>query len=174
MIQRLFLVLMLTPAFLSVQNPSALPADLTLKQALDIAFQNSSILREARGNLEKASGTYEQSRSVLLPQVNIFAHQGYLTLNLPGLGILIPGQPNLIGPFSSMDARAILTQDLVNIAGIRSWKSFSSHRDAASLLVENAREVVALNVVSAYLQALSAKSNRDALSEQTKLANELY
>src|SRR5215467_1021732 len=134
MIQRLFLLLVLTPAFVSAQNPSTLPAELTLKQALDIAFLNSSVLREARANLEKASGTYEQSRSVLLPQVNVFAHQGYLTLNLPGFGILIPGQPNLIGPFSSMDARAILTQDLVNIAGIRSWQSYSSRRDASSLL----------------------------------------
>jgi outer membrane protein TolC len=174
MMQRLLLFLILMPTFLSAQNRATLPADLTLKQALEIAFLNNSVLREARANLEKASGTYEQSRSVLLPQINVFAHQGYLTLNLPGFGILIPGQPNLIGPFSSMDARAIFTQDLLNIGGIRSWKSFSSRREAASFLVENAREVVTLNVVGAYLQALSAKGIRDALTEQTKLATDLY
>jgi outer membrane protein TolC len=34
--------------------------------------------------------------------------------------------------------------------------------------------VVTLNVVGAYLQALRAKASRDTLTEQTKLANELY
>jgi outer membrane protein TolC len=174
MMLRLFLVLTLTTTFATAQNQTTLPADLTLSQALEIAFNNSSILRDARANLEKASGQYEQARSVLLPQLNVFAHQGWLTLNLPGFGILVPGTPNLIGPFASMDARAIFRQDLLNISGIRSWQSYSSRRDASSFLVENAREVVALNVVSAYLEALSAKANRDTLAEQTRLATELY
>jgi outer membrane protein TolC len=165
---------MVTATFANAQNRATIPPTLTVCQALEIALANSSILREAQANMQKVSGQYQQSRSVLLPQLEVFAHQGYLTLNLPGLGILIPGQPNLIGPFSSMDARAALTQDLLNIAGLRSWQSFSSRRDSAMLQVDNAREVVTLNVVAAYLQALSAKSNRDALNEQTRLATDLY
>src|SRR5215471_3715374 len=144
--KRLILILLFVTPYATAQNRQALPAVLTLAQALDIAFANNSSLREARANLEKATGQYQQSRSVLLPQLDVAAHQGYLTINLQGLGLLIPGTPNLIGPFSSMDARAIFRQDLLNIAGIRSWKSFSSHRDAARFLVENAREVVTLNV----------------------------
>jgi outer membrane protein TolC len=41
-------------------------------------------------------------------------------------------------------------------------------------MLANAREVVTLNVVGAYLEALSAKANRDTLNEQTRLATELY
>jgi outer membrane protein TolC len=112
---------------------------------------------------------------VLLPQLGFRAHQNIMTINLQGIGIDIPGAFfGRIGPFGSMDARLILTQDLVNIAGIRAWQSFSSRRDASRFNVDNSREVVALNVVGAYLQALRAKASRDTLNEQTRLATELY
>ena len=174
MIQRLFLLLMLTPILATAQNRLTLPADLTVRQALEIALANSSILREAQANLEQASGRYQQSRSVLLPQLYIAARQAILTQNLQGFGIDLTGFPSLLGPFGSMDARVVLSQDLLNIAGIRSWQSYKSRRDSSRLLVDDAREVVTLNVVGAYLQALRAKAYRDTLTDQTRLANELY
>jgi outer membrane protein TolC len=174
MTQRLFLLIMLTATFARAQNRATLPADLSLRQALDIALANSTILREAQANLERASGQYQQSRSVLLPQLYVAARQGIMTQNLEGFGLDLPGFPSILGPFGSMDARLVLSQDLLNIAGLRSWQSYSSRRDASRLMLENAREVVTLNVVGAYLQALRAKASRDTLTEQTKLANELY
>ena len=84
----------------------------------------------------------EQSRSALLPQVGVVARQGYLTLNLQGFGIDLANTPRLIGPFGSMDARFILTQDLFNIANVRSWQSYSSHRDSSRYLVENADRLI--------------------------------
>ncbi len=170
----LFAVLLLAVTTAMAQNRSTLPADLTLTQALETALTNSTTLREAQANLQRTSGQYEQSRSALLPQVGVVARQGYLTLNLQGFGIQVQNQPRLIGPFGSMDARVIVTQDLLNIANIRSWQSYSSHRDSSRYLVENAREVVALNVVGAYLDALRVKASRDTLAEQTRLATELY
>src|SRR5262245_19415028 len=95
-------------------------------------------------------------------------------MNLQGFGIDLTGFPNRLGPFGSMDARGFIVQDFVNIASLRSWQSYRSRRDASRLLADDAREVVTLNVVSAYLQALRAKESRDSLSEQTKLANDLY
>src|SRR5215475_9168500 len=174
MMQRLFLLLVLMPAVATAQNRSVLPAELTLRQALEIALANSSLLREAQANLEQTSGRYEQARSVLLPQLYVVARQAILTQNLQGFGIDLTGFPSLLGPFGSMDARVVLSQDLLNIAGIRSWQSYKSRRDSSRLLVDDAREVVTLNVVGAYLQALRAKAYRDTLTDQTRLANELY
>src|SRR5262245_15123920 len=172
--QRLCLLFMLTPIFASAQVPTTLPAELTLRQALDIALVNSSILREARANLDQATGRYQQARSELLPHVGVAARQGYETMNLQGFGIDLIGFPNRLGPFGSMDARGFIVQDFVNIASLRSWQSYRSRRDASRLLADDAREVVTLNVVSVYLQALSAKSSCDSLAEQTKLATDLY
>lgn len=151
-----------------------LPPELTLSQALDIALQNSTNIRTAMAQLDQASGRYEQSKSTLLPQLDVRAHQDYLTLNLAGFGILVPGAPSKLGPFASMDARAFLTQQLFNLSDIRGWQSYRSRQDASRLLVENARELVALRVIATYLEALKAKASRDTLEAERKLAEELY
>ena len=152
-----------------------LPKQLTLSDAVKLALSNNSTLRTAQSRLEQASGQYEQSRSALLPQVDVHARQALLTINLLGLGLNIPGVPQgKSDEFGSMDARVTLNQDLLNIANLEAWKSSGSKRDSSRFLVGNAREVVVLGVVAAYLQALRAKASRDALAEQTKLAEDLY
>jgi outer membrane protein TolC len=161
------------------QNPpnqqQTLPNPLTLSQAVTIALANNSVIRTAHSRLDQATGRYAQSQGVLLPQVEGFGYQAYLTMNLKGLGIDIPGVPQgTQGPFGSMDVRARLTQDLLNIANLEAWKSSRSKQDSSRLLVENAREIVVLDVVSTYLRALRAKASRDALAEQAKLAADLY
>jgi outer membrane protein TolC len=169
----LVLVTLTTPA--SATDPPSLPNSLSLSHALTVALSNNSLLRTAQSQLEQASGRYLQSRSQLLPQVDFNAHQAYLTINLRGLGLDIPGTPEgKIGPFGSGDARIALRQDLLNIASLQAWKSARSRQDSARLLVDDAREVIVLNVVAAYLQALRAKASRDSLTEQTKLADDLY
>jgi outer membrane protein TolC len=152
-----------------------LPNPLTLSQAVTMALANSSVIRSAQSSLEQATGRYAQSRGVLLPQVDARARQAYLTINLKGLGIEIPTVPQgKSDPFGSMDARVTLSQDLLNIANLEAWKSSRSKQDSSRLMVENAREIVVLDVVAAYLQAVRAKASRDALIEQTKLAGDLF
>ena len=156
------------------QLPVSLPAELTLRQAVDFALANNNLIRTAESDLDQAAGRYEQSRAILLPQLNLVARQGVQTVNLQGFGIDVPNAPSKIGPFGSMDARLVLTQDLLNIANLRSSKSYSERRDSTRLRLDDAREVVTLNVVGAYLEALRAKALRSTLADQTKLADELY
>jgi outer membrane protein TolC len=153
-----------------------IPAQLTLSEAIKIALSNSTVIREAVAQLEQTSGQYRQARSALLPQLDLFARQSIQTLNLQGFGIDLPGvsEPGLIGPFGSMDARLLLNQDIFNLATVRAWKSYRSRQDASRILITDAREIVTLNVVSTYLQALRAKASRDTLVQQIALANELY
>lgn len=153
----------------------ALPNPLTISQAVTIALSNNSIVRQAQARLAQASGQYAQSRSALLPQVEGNIHQAYLTINLKGIGIDIPTVPQgTTDPFGSFDARISLRQDLLNIANREAWKSSGARQESSRLLLGNAREIVVLNVVGAYLQALRVKAARDALAEQTKLADDLY
>lgn len=152
-----------------------LPKQLTLSQAITIALANNSILREAQSRLDQASGRSAQARSALLPHLELNARQSYQTINLIGLGIDIPTVPQgKTDPFASMDARLLLRQDLLNIANWQAWKSSGSTQKSFRVLVDNARELVVLDVVSVYLQALRAKASRDTLTEQRKLANDLY
>ncbi len=170
---RLFLFLVLVSTLAGAADRQELPKQLTLSQALTIALSNNSNIRMAQARLDQATGRYAQSRSTLLPQLDANVNQSYLTMNLRGLGIEIPSvtTEGRQGPFGSMDARLRLSQDLLNIANMQAWKSSRSREDSSRLLVDNAREVVVLDVVAAYLQALRAKGARDALTEQTRLAN---
>ena len=165
-------------SLLAVQASAAdqdIPKDLALSQAVTIALSNNKAIQAAQSRAAQSVGRTAQARSPLLPQVGITARQAYLTINLIGLGIDIPTVPQgTTDPFGSMDARVTLTQDLVNIANLQAWKSSRSREDSSRLLVENTRELVVLDVVAAYLQALRAKESRDTLSEQTKLATDLY
>lgn len=172
----LILLLTLSAASASAADKTELPSQLTLSDALTIALTNNSTLRAAQARMEQATGRYEQARSRLLPQLDVNAYQSYLTINLQGLGLEIPGVPHNVkqGPFGSFDARARLSQDLINIANLQSWKSWRKREDSSRLQVENAREVVVLDVIATYLQALEAKATRNALTEQAKLANDLY
>lgn len=157
------------------QPPKELPKQLSLSDTIKIALTNNSLVRTAQARLEQASGRTAQSRSVLLPQLDLNARQAYLTINLIGLGIDIPTVPQgKSNPFGSMDARVTLSQDLLNIANRQSWKSATSRQESVRLLVENARETIVLDVVAAYLLALRAKATRDVLLEQRKLAEDLF
>jgi outer membrane protein TolC len=171
---RNFIMLVLTAAFAAAADQPTLPAELTLSQALGIALQNSTNIRTAMAQLDQTTGKTDQARSPLLPQINLGARQGYMTVNLAGIGIEVPGVTGKSDPFGSMDARLFLSQQILNISEWRSWKSSKSRLDSSRLLVDNAREFVALKVVATYLDALKAKVTRNTLVEQRKLAEELY
>jgi outer membrane protein TolC len=171
---RHFILLVLTAAFATAADRPTLPANLTLADALTMALANGTAIREAQSGLDQVTGRYSQSRSSRLPQVDIAMRQNLQTVNLIGVGIPIASELGKIGPFGSMDARIFLSQELLNLAHRRSWESVKAQEDSSKFLVNNARELVTLNVVSAYLAALKAKATRDTLVEQIGLANELY
>ncbi len=172
--KRNFILLLLTAALATAADRPDLPANLTLNDALTIALKNSAVIRDAVAALDQASGRYTQSRSPLLPHVDIALRQNLQTTDLIGLGIPINGLSGKIGPFGSMDARIFVSQQILNLADRRSRLSVRAQEDSTRLMVNNAREVVSLSVVSTYLDALRAKTTRDTVAEQIRLANELY
>lgn len=168
------LALMLATTVATAQERPALPTELSLAAALRIALINSTTLRSAQANLDKASGLRQQSKSPLLPQVNINARQSYYTASLLGVGLDIPDLPTKLGPSAAMDARISVTQEVFNRENRKEFNASSSREESSRFLVNNARELVTLSVVSAYLDALRFKASRDSLVEQTQLARDLH
>ncbi len=167
-------LLPLTVALAVAADRPTLPANLALSQALEIALANSTVIRDAQAGLDQVTGRYEQARSPRLPQVNLAARQNFQTVNLIGIGIDIPGVTGKQGPFASMDARVFVSQELINFAHKWNSDAVRSVQDSSRFLVNDARELVALNVVSTYLEALRMKATRDTLAEQVRLATDLY
>jgi len=146
----------------AVGDPN-LAAQLTLCDAQNIALSNSTIIREALARLDQDSDRYQQSPSRLLPQLNISERQKFQTMNLAGIGIGLPSAKELEGPFGSMDARVLLSQDLLNLANVRAWQSYLWRRESSRVLADDAREIGVLNVVATYREALKTQTTRDTL-----------
>src|SRR5204862_246607 len=75
--KRLLLVIVLAASTATAQNKATIPADLTLKQALDIALANNSTLKEAQAELQdmttsrfKKGYQYENDANSTKHQVN--------------------------------------------------------------------------------------------------------
>jgi len=170
---RNLLAFVLIATFATAAERPNLPANLTVNDALNLALNNSAVIRDAVAALDQASGRSTQARSELLPQVNAALRQNLQTVNLIGVGIPLPSLTGKIGPFGSMDARMFVEQQIFNLANRRSWQSSRQRVNSSRLLVDNARELVSLNVVAAYLDALRAKATRQTITEQMRLASEL-
>ena len=153
---RQLILLVLTAAFATAADRPDLPSDLTLNEALAIALNNSTVIRNAQAALEQATGRYAQARSPSSRRWISELRQNLQTVNLIGIGIPIAGATGKIGPFGSMDARIFVSQEIFNLANRRSWKSSRAREDSSRLMVNNARELVALNVVATYLDALQS------------------
>ena len=151
---RNLLAFVLIATFATAAERPNLPANLTVNDALNLALNNSAVIRDAVAALDQASGRSTQARSELLPQVNAALRQNLQTVNLIGVGIPLPSLTGKIGPFGSMDARMFVEQQIFNLANRRSWQSSRQRVNSSRLLVDNARELVSLNVVAAYLDAL--------------------
>jgi len=136
-----------------------------------IALSNNS-MSGRRGLVWPGIGQYAQSRSVLLPQVKATLARLFDD-NLKGLGIDIPACRRTTDPFGSLDARITLRQT-VEYREPGSMEEFRRQTGIVPSVVGECARDRGMNVVAVYLQALRIKASRDALAEQTRLADDLY
>ncbi len=78
-------------------------------------------------------------------QVNL-AEFGF-TFHFPGVNI-----PTVVGPFAYFDARAYLTQSLLDLKSLRNTQAASERIKSAEYSYKDARDLVVLTVGYAYLQ----------------------
>jgi len=79
------------------------------------------------------------------------------SLNLAAMGISIPGLPlpQVVGPFSTYDARAYADQTVVDLQSFRGARAAKLNSGAAASDYQDARDLVIRNVAALYLSAQS-------------------
>jgi outer membrane protein len=169
-----------TPLLPAADRPQ-IPPKLTLQQALAIAYQQSPALRQARARLLESEGLRDETRSAGLPQVSVAMFEARRTANLKAQGIDIPSipgsgfqVPERVGPFSQVDARAFVNQELIDIPLLYRRRASVAKVDASQADSQNARELLAANVATAYFQAQRDQAQTATLREQMALARQLY
>ncbi|MGA2435143.1 MAG: TolC family protein [Bryobacteraceae bacterium] len=136
---------------------------------------NLGLILGAQGT-RSAEAARLQARSALLP--NLSAGLSYTSEqeDLKALGFTggFPGIPTVLGPFGIMDARAFLTQQVLNVSAIQNNRAGSYGLRAAQNSYQDARDIVVQVVASLYLAAVAGYARIDVTRAQVDTAQALY
>lgn len=162
--QSVWICLVLAPLAVAADDASPRgPLQLSLKRAVELATspEGSTQVQLSAEALKQARARSGQARAALLPDLEASFSDQNQTRNLAALGITsihlpIPGFqfPTLVGPFTTMDARATVSESVFDFSSIRRFQASRVAVSAAKSDVDSTQEQVAAQVARAYLAAI--------------------
>jgi outer membrane protein TolC len=156
--------------------PGVLP--LSLQDAIDRGLKQNLGLLLSSSDVGSARGQRWQQLSNLLPHLNLQPYADVSQVNLAEFGFTFhfPGItiPTIVGPFAYFDARAYLTQSLLDLKSLSNTHAASERIKAAEYTYKDARDLVVLAVGYAYLQGIADESQIDSVAAQVDTAQALY
>ena len=152
--------------------------DLSLKQAIDLALseKGNTRLRLAEEMARRSEKSADVSRAGLLPNLEGYVGLQRKTVNLEAFGIQpnpILGIPPLVGPFTTIEARATLTQTIFDLSTIKRFQASKSGVAAARGDSFRTQDAVAAETAKAYIEALHAQAALDTAKASVELAEAL-
>ena len=153
--------------------PGELP--LSLADAIGRGLKNNLGQLLSRQETRAAQAVRYRALSNLLPNVTTRTSATEQQVNLAAFGFSgFPGVPSVVGPFSVYDARAFLSQSVLDFTAIDHARASSENIKAANFSYRNARDLVVLAVANLYLQALAGESRIASARAQVDTADALY
>jgi outer membrane protein TolC len=151
---------------------------ISLEDAIDRGLKQNLGLLLSDADVGAARGQRWQQLSNLLPHLSASPYADISQVNLAefGFSFHFPGFniPAVVGPFSYFDARAYLTQSVVDIKSLNSTLASNEHVKSAQYTYKDARDLVVLSVGYSYLQAIADDSYIEAVNAQVNTAQALY
>jgi outer membrane protein TolC len=154
------------------------PIQLSLKRAVEVAVSpegNTSIQLSGEA-LKQAQARSAQARAALLPDLEASVAERNQTESLAAMGIKIVVPipnfqfPTFVGPFTTMDARATVTQSVFDFSSIRRFQASKVGVSAAKSDIDSTEEQVAAQVARAYLAAVRADADVESAQSDVTLA----
>jgi outer membrane protein TolC len=160
-------------------EPDRAPLPISLKRAVELALspEGNPHVQIAEENVKQAKGRSAEARAALLPDLESSVTEQDMTRSLAAFGfdfkVPIPGFqiPQFVGPFRVFDARATVNQNIVDFSSIRRYQASKLGIKAAKSDTEKTEDDVAAQVAKAYLAALRADADIDAINSNVDLAN---
>lgn len=148
---------------------------LSLQDALQRGLRyNLGLLLTNQGQ-RQAEGVRLAARSRLLPDITTRTSYTAQQVDLATFGIPpIPGIPVIVGPFEVFDARAFVSQRILDFNSLNSLRAQSDAAKAAQYTYQNARDTVVLVVGGSYMQAVASGARIDAVRAQLQTATAVY
>lgn len=181
MLNRVSRSVWLAGLLLPVLHAQTTPLQLSLKRAVEMAVspEGSARIKIAGESVEQARTRSLQSRAALLPNIEGYVSFASQTRNLEALGLGTSSTPfaslipRFVGPFNTFDARATAQQSVFDLASIQRYQASKRVVDAARAEQANTGDLVAAQVAKAYLAALKADADIEAVQANVELSKAL-
>ena len=148
---------------------------LSIKETIERGLRYNLGIALGAEDVDAARAARLRALSSLLPRVAITALESEQQVNLAALGFTgFPGIPQILGPFPVFDARAHLTQSILNLSNRDTLRAETENVNAARNSYKNTRELVVLVCLQLYMQAVAGNSRIEANEVQLKTARTLY
>jgi outer membrane protein TolC len=151
---------------------------LSLEDAISRGLKQNLGLLLAGQDVRSSRGERWRQLSALLPNVDTSTYAADAQADLAefGFAFKFPGVtiPTVVGPFSYLDSRAYVTQNIFDWKAINNTHAASENAKAAQHSYQDARDLVTLAVGYEYLQAVAGEARIDTADAQLKTAQSLY
>ncbi|HTI39038.1 MAG TPA: TolC family protein [Vicinamibacterales bacterium] len=148
------------------------PLPLSLKDAVQRALDHNLGLLLQEQTAEIARGARWHALSELLPNLSANLTATRQIINLQAYGF--PANPPLVGPFNVFDARVAVSQPVIDLAAMNDAHAAEYDVKAAQYGIKDARDLVVLVAVNAYLESLAASSRFESTRAQLDTAQALF
>jgi len=133
----------------------SVPLRLTLSDAIHRGLQSNLGVLVAETRVQEAASISERRQSLLLPRLQIQTPVALQSHSLRAMGISVPGLPlpDVVGPYSTYEARAYADQPIMNLQTLHTLRSARLSTASARSDYQDARDLVIHNVAALYLSA---------------------
>src|SRR5690349_19129096 len=149
---------------------------LPILDAINRGLQHNLGLLLSQEQTQAARAQYRRSLSNLLPNLTARANDSVQQINLAAFGIPLPAglSSPVVGPFNVIDARAVLSQTVLDFSAMNRLRQSSESEKTARFTVQDARELVVLVVGNQYLLTVAAASRLDTANAQLETAKTIF
>jgi len=149
------------------------PIELSLEDAIARGLHYNLGVIENQASLRQAQAERLRALSAMVPSVSALLRQNLDDLNRVAIGLRIPGLPAATGAFGYQEAYMTVSDTGLNFSSVYQYRASRQTEEAQRLSLEDAANVVALAVGTAYLQVESSESQVETSKAELESAREL-
>ncbi|HEY1937416.1 MAG TPA: TolC family protein [Candidatus Angelobacter sp.] len=149
------------------------PIALSLNDAITRGLRYNLGVIENQASLRQAQAQRLRALSAMVPSVSGLLRQNLDDLNRVAIGLKIPGLPAATGQFGYQESYLTFSDTGLTLDSLYRYKAAKQTAEAQKLQVDDAGNVVALAVGTAYLQVESSEARVETAKAELDSAKEL-
>ena len=149
------------------------PIALSLSDAITRGLRYNLGVIENQASLRQARAQRLRALSAMVPSISALLQQNVDDLNRVAIGLKIPGLPNASGQFGFQESYLTFSDNGLNLDSLYRYRASKQEAEAQRLQLDDAGNVVALAVGTAYLQVQSSEARVETAKAELDSAREL-